>query len=120
MMLYLDDDTCAGELVGLLRKSGHDVEIPGDAALVGERDPVHLLHAIQARRAIVSQNYRDFVPLHKLVIGAGGGHPGVLLVRKDNKRTKDMRFSDIASAINKLERSRVPIANQQITLNDWQ
>lgn len=120
MILYLDDDTCAAELVGLLRKAGHDVQIPGDAGLAGERDPVHFLHAIQAGRAIVSQNYRDFVPLHKLVTGSGGEHPGVLLVRKDNKRTKDMKFSDIASAIGKLERLGISIVNQQITLNDWQ
>ena len=46
MKLYLDDDSVAVVLVALLQRGGHDVQIPADAGIDGEDDPVHLSHAV--------------------------------------------------------------------------
>ena len=44
MRLYLDDDSASPLLAKLLTQSGYDVELPRDAGLVGEDDPVHLTY----------------------------------------------------------------------------
>ena len=46
MRLYVDDDSVSGLLIRLLSNVGHDVEIPADAGLAGEEDPVHLTYAV--------------------------------------------------------------------------
>jgi hypothetical protein len=53
------------------------------------------------------------------VLTAGGGHPGILIVRFDNNPTRDMKSKDIVTAIGKLERSGTPLADQMIVLNQW-
>ena len=58
MRLYIDDDSVDPGLIRLLRRDGHDVQIPADAGLVGSSDQVHLAHAIRHRRAILTRNYR--------------------------------------------------------------
>lgn len=90
MNLYLDDDSCAGVLVAMLRKAGHDVRIPADVGMEGRHDAEHLLYNVRDGRVVLSGNYRDFEPLHHLVIGCSGVHFGILLVRKDNDPRKDM------------------------------
>jgi hypothetical protein len=71
MKLYLDDDSSEALLVALLKQAAHDVMLPVDVGLQGDRDAVHLTHAIRESRAIVSRNYRDFEVLHELVVHAG-------------------------------------------------
>jgi hypothetical protein len=51
--LYLDDDSVDPGLIRLLRRDGHDVEIPADVGFVASSDQVHLAHAIRHRRAIL-------------------------------------------------------------------
>jgi predicted nuclease of predicted toxin-antitoxin system len=85
MRLYLDDDSVDPGLIRLLRRDGHDVEVPADVGLAGSSDQVHLAHAIRHRRVIVTRNYRDFEALHDLVAVAGNGHHcGIVVVRFDN------------------------------------
>jgi len=69
MRLYLDDDSVDPGLIRLLRRDGHDVQVPADAGLAGSSDQVHLAHAIRHRRAIVTRNYRDYEALHDLIVG---------------------------------------------------
>lgn len=42
MRLYLDDDTASPLLAKLLRRAGHEIEMPGDAGMSGAPDPVRL------------------------------------------------------------------------------
>lgn len=60
MNLYLDDDMVKASLVARLRRAGHQVVLPSDAALASAWDPRHLLHAVQHRLLLVSKNHDDF------------------------------------------------------------
>jgi predicted nuclease of predicted toxin-antitoxin system len=74
MKIYLDDDSAWAVLVRLLNKEGHDVVIPADAGLAGEKDPEHFMFAIGNGRALLTHNHDDFELLHELVLLAGGHH----------------------------------------------
>jgi Domain of unknown function (DUF5615) len=104
MRLYLDDDSVDPGLIRLLRRDGHDVQIPADVGLLGNSDQVHLAHAIRQGRAILTRYYRDFEALHDLVVVAAGGHHfGILVVRFDRNPRNNMYAGDIARAVGKLE-----------------
>jgi hypothetical protein len=66
MRPYLDDDSAETLLVTLLRRAGHDVQIPADVGKAGQTDAVHFTHAIRESRALLSRNqnfHHEF--LHK-------------------------------------------------------
>ena len=119
MKLYLDDDTCAGLLVALLRNAGHDVMIPADVGMSGGHDAAHLLRSVVEGRVFLSHNYKDFEPIHKLVIGCSGSHTGIVLIRRDNDPSKNMTPKGIVTAIAKVEQAYPDLTNELITLNDW-
>lgn len=119
MKLYLDDDSVAVVLVALLRRAGHDVQIPADAGIDGQEDPVHLTHAVLQDRVLLSHNYRDFKLLHDLVVAVRGHHAGILVVRKDNDPKRDLTMHGIVRAIAKLLASGMPIADEYHILNHW-
>lgn len=119
MRLYLDDDSANALLVQLLQREGHDVQIPADAGMVGESDPSHLTHAIAEDRAILSGNFDDFEDLHELIMRARGHHPSILMVRKDNDPTRDLKPSGIVHAIRNLQNAGVPIIDEFHILNHW-
>jgi hypothetical protein len=119
MRLYLDDDSTEALLVGLLRRDGHDVQVPADVALVGQDDPKHLTHAVRADRALLSRNHDDFRSLHDLIIEVQGHYPGVLMVRRDNDPTRDMKPAGIVRAIRNLLAAGISIRDQFHILNHW-
>ena len=119
MRLYLDDDSTAAKLVALLRHAGHDVQIPADAGIAGEDDPVHLTYAVLQDRLLLSHNYRDFKQLHDLVMAVQGHHPGILVVRKDNDPKKDLNPPGIVRALAKLLASSILVADAYHILNHW-
>jgi hypothetical protein len=119
MNLYLDEDMAKGALVTRLRRAGHQVVVPADAALLGAWDPRHLLHAVQHGLVLISKNHDDFKDLHLLIQATSGQHPGMLVIRADNDPRRDMKDGDIAQAIHNLERAGVPVANEFHILNHW-
>ncbi len=119
MRLYVDDNLVDPHLVGLPRRAGHTVLLPADVGSAGASDPKHFLHSIRQAHALLSANYTDFEDLHDLVIGCGGQHAGVLLVRFDNDPKRDMKPGDIVRAIANLEACGLPIANELHVLNHW-
>jgi predicted nuclease of predicted toxin-antitoxin system len=119
MNLYLDDDSAKALLATLLRKAGHQVTVPTSVGLSGADDPDHLLHAVQQSLVLVTRNHDDFRILHLLVQATGGRHPGILVVRRDNDPTRDMKDRDIVRAIANLENVGVPIENDLHILNHW-
>jgi hypothetical protein len=119
MNLYLDDDSAKASLVRLLRTAGHQVVIPADAGLAGVSDPRHLTHTVGQRLVLLTRNHDDFEDLHTLVQATGGTHPGLLVVRLDNDRSRDMKDRDVVRAIANLERASVPVTNEFHVLNDW-
>jgi hypothetical protein len=90
MLLYLDDDSANHLLVKLISRAGHDVQIPADVSLSGQSDAVHLRNGIRCGRVCLTQNHEDFQELHDLVREARGTHPGLLVVRNDNDRKRDL------------------------------
>jgi predicted nuclease of predicted toxin-antitoxin system len=119
MRLYLDDDSCHGVLASLLRQAGHDVIVPNQVGTSGDNDPVHFAWSIRERRVIVSKNHGDFDELHRLVLASGGHHPGVIMIRQDNDRTRDLSLRGLVVAIRNLEASGVPTADKFIIINQW-
>jgi predicted nuclease of predicted toxin-antitoxin system len=119
MRIYLDDNAAERHLVTLLRKAGHSVTIPSEAGHTGATDPRHLLHAIGTACLLLTNDYADFTDLHELILGSGGGHPGILLVYSENDPTRDMTPRGITVAIGKLEASGMPLNNQLHVLNHW-
>jgi hypothetical protein len=121
MRLYIDDDSVDPSLLRVLRRDGHDVQIPADVGLAGSSDQVHLAHAIRSQRAVLTRNYRDFEALHDLVVSAATGHhAGILVVRFDNKPRNNMTLGDIARAVRNLESAGVPLTDSYYELNHWQ
>lgn len=70
MRLYLDDDTASAVLTNLLRKAGHEVQLPSDVGMSGAADAVHLTRAIHDNRVCVTKNHDDFWILHNLIMQA--------------------------------------------------
>jgi hypothetical protein len=119
MKLYLDDDAAKKSLVARLRKAGHTVFEPADAALSGAWDPRHLLHAVQNDLLLLTRNHDDYRDLHQLVQASSGPHSGILVVRSDNDPSRDMKDGDIVRALQNLESAGVPLANEFHILNHW-
>jgi predicted nuclease of predicted toxin-antitoxin system len=119
MRLYLDDDSAGALLVRLLRNAGHDVQIPLDTGLRGADDPVHFAHAIQEARVLLSHNHRDFRNLHNLIMLAGGHHPGVLIVRRDNDPHRDLKPKGIVRAVANLTAALSSLRDGFQVLNQW-
>jgi predicted nuclease of predicted toxin-antitoxin system len=121
MRLYIDDDSVDPGLIRLLRRDGHDVQVPADVGLAGSSDQAHLAHAIRDQRAILTRNHGDFDDLHDLVVSAAHGHhAGILAVRYDNNPRNNMSCGDIARAVRNLENAGVAIADSYHELNHWQ
>jgi predicted nuclease of predicted toxin-antitoxin system len=119
MRVYLDDNSASPLLAKLLRKAGHDPQLPSDVALAGKSDAVHLTHAIEQDRACLTKDYEDYLELHLLIGAAKGRHPGILVVREDNDPTRDLTAKGIVAAIRKLEAANAPIRDEYTILNKW-
>ncbi len=109
MRLYLDDDSAESLLVALLQQAGHDVQIPADAGMTGEFDSIHLAHAVREDRVLLSRNHNDFKSLHDLIVEVHGQYPGILIVRRDNDPSRDLKPAGIVRAIRNLTSAGIPI-----------
>jgi predicted nuclease of predicted toxin-antitoxin system len=119
MRIYLDDNTTDPLLVTELLKRGHGVEQPSKAAQSGASDARHLEYAIKQGLVVLTRDYEDFTDLHDVIVAARGEHPGIFLVRFDNDPTKDMKPGGMATAVDRIEASGVPLINQLFVLNHW-
>jgi predicted nuclease of predicted toxin-antitoxin system len=119
MNLYLDEDLSNPALVRALGRAGHDVQRPADVGLLGKADAVQFAHAIRQARTIVTRNYDDFEALHELLLAAAGRHFGILVIREDNNRRRDMKTPDIVRALRNLEASGLPMADEYHVLNHY-
>jgi Domain of unknown function (DUF5615) len=119
MNLYLDDDSAKALLATLLRKAGHLAIIPTSVGLSGADDADHLLQSVQQSLVLLTRNHDDYRVLHLLVQATGGRHPGIIVVRRDNDPTRDMKDREIVHAISNLEGAGVPIENDLHILNHW-
>jgi len=59
------DQHVSYQIAALLRAAGHDVETAYEVGLAAADDDVHLFHAAQERRMLLTHNAADFLLLHK-------------------------------------------------------
>jgi hypothetical protein len=90
-MRLLLDEMLAPAIARELRARGHDVEaIAGDPSREALPDPDVLALARAEHRAIVTNNLRDFRPLHHEAISPGGpGHYGMIFIPGSYRRTRN-------------------------------
>jgi predicted nuclease of predicted toxin-antitoxin system len=119
MKLYLDDNVASVTLVSHLRRAGHKATLPADVGTSGDSDAQHLAYAATNTLVCLTGDHEDFLHLHLLVRATGGRHPGILVVRRDNDATRDMKERDIVRAIANLQAATVPIENELHVLNHW-
>lgn len=118
-MRLLLDEMLSPAIARELRARGHDVqavaEHPDRAAL---SDPEVMLLARTERRVIVTNNVRDFRPLHAEAVTPGGpGHFGMIFMSGNYKRSKN----DIGRIIADLEAKLTLYPGDQDLANaeDW-
>jgi len=119
MRLYLDDDMDANVLIRFLQEEGHEVISPRAVAMRGAEDEAHLRYAAAYQCAVVTANVRDFLTLHQTWQEEGRHHAGILALYRENNPQRDMTYAQIARAISRLERARLPLQNTFQNLNMW-
>lgn len=118
MNLYLDDDMTNRVLIESLRMAGYDVQLPADVGRSGCQDAVHMLHAVESNRVLMTFNHDDFERLHELIVACRGTHPGILVVRRDGDK-RDLKPHKIVATIGRLLQSGDPISNHYTILNKY-
>lgn len=100
-MKLLLDEMLSPVIARELRTRGHDVQsVAGHPEREALSDPEVLALARAEQRAIVTNNVRDFRPMHvEAVMPGGTGHYGMIFMSGDYRRTK----SDIGRIIAALE-----------------
>jgi hypothetical protein len=119
MRIYLDDDSIDRMLHKALVAAGHQVLLPKTVGMSGKSDAEHFTYTIANDLVLLTANYDDYGLLHILIQTAGGHHPGLLLVRKDGERKRDMKPHQIVSAISKLIASQPDLKNHCLVLNPY-
>ena len=119
MRLYLDDNITDRRVVTHLQRVGHAVVLPTEVGHTGASDAQHFTATIRHRAVLLTQNYKDFIELHDLILTAGGRHPGLLLLYTENDPTRDMTARSIAVAVSRVEAAAVPLENHVYILNHW-
>ena len=80
LRFYLDEDCQAIALASALRQHGIDVLTTNEAGLSGVDDETQLRQAADGERVLVTNNIRDFVPLHLRWLAEGHpAHAGIVL-----------------------------------------
>ena len=70
---FYADEHIPPTVIEEIRRRGGDITTVKDAGLRGAADEVHFIHAVAARRAILTQD-TDFLQLH----ASGRPHPGII------------------------------------------
>jgi len=63
-----------------LRAAGHLIYLPSELGVGGQADELHLAQATELEAVLVTQNRRDFAPLHHKWAAEQREHAGILLV----------------------------------------
>lgn len=88
-MRALLDEQLSPQIAVLLRQRGYDVVAVADRAdLVGRSDRIVLEAASAERRAVVTNNIKDFRPLATEWLARGRAHGGLILLPSSRTRTR--------------------------------
>jgi hypothetical protein len=94
------DEMLSPAIARELREHGHDVLAIADSEWAALSDPEVMALARTERRAVVTNNLRDYRPLHADAVTPGGpGHFGMIFMPGSYRRTR----ADIGRIISALE-----------------
>jgi predicted nuclease of predicted toxin-antitoxin system len=119
MRFLIDENLSSPRLASRLRAQRHDPVLARDVGLLSATDTRVLIYSIAQALPVLTQDSEDFEDLHDLVLAAAGHHAGILIVRFDNDPRHNLTDRGIATAISKLESSRVPMSDRIHVLNQW-
>ena len=77
--LPLDEDCQTHALASVLRQHGLDIITTNEAGTRGTTDIWQLSAAFAGGRVLVTNNIRDFVPLHRGWLNEGRAHRGIIV-----------------------------------------
>lgn len=98
-MRALLDEQLSPQIAALLRQSGHDVVAVAERGdLIGRSDRIILDLASAERRAVITNNIKDFRPLAAERLARGQRHGGLILLPSTRTRTRAL-VDRLASAI---------------------
>ena len=104
-MRALLDEQLSPEIATLLRERGYDVVAVADRTeLIGSSDRVLLEVASGERRAVITNNVKDFRPLAAERLARGQTHGGLILLPSSRTRTR-ASVERLAAAIESVLRS---------------
>lgn len=104
-MRALLDEHLSPRIAVTLRERGHDVVAVGEREdLIGCIDRTVLEAATAERRAVVTNNVKDFRPLAAERLARGQGHGGLILLPSTRTRTRAM-VEPLANAIENVVRA---------------
>jgi Domain of unknown function (DUF5615) len=113
------DEMLSPAIARELQARGHDVQsVAGHAEREALPDPAVLALARAERRAIVTNNVRDFRPLHTEAVTPGGsGHYGMIFMSGNYRRTRSDTGRIIAALEAKL--TQHPGDDALANAEDW-
>jgi Domain of unknown function (DUF5615) len=113
------DEMLSPAIARELTARGHDVQcIAGHPDREALSDPEVLALARTERRAVVTNNVRDFRPLHvEAVMPGGAGHYGMIFMSGNYRRTKD-DIGRIAAAL-EAKINQYPDHDDLANAEDW-
>ena len=99
-MRLLLDEHYDSEIAGQLRSRGHDVSAVGERPeLAGRDDRAVLAVAVAERRAVVTENARDFAVLGREALLEGAEHHGLVLVSPRAFPRSKRSFGSLVAAL---------------------
>ncbi len=81
LTLYLNENL-SWRIARALREYGYDVISSHEAGMDEEEDPSQFAFAVEQERAVVTNNFADFIALHEEYLKNNTTHYGVILTTK--------------------------------------
>ncbi|HUY54434.1 MAG TPA: DUF5615 family PIN-like protein [Candidatus Nanopelagicaceae bacterium] len=101
-MRLLLDEQLSPEIAKQLQRRGHDVLSVAEAGLRGHDDAAVLVWASSQERAVVTNNIRDFRPLHANYLSAAIPHYGIILLPSSKFSLRLESLGDVVTALERL------------------
>lgn len=101
-MRLLLDEQLSTAVAKQLKRRGHDVVVVSEVGLRGSDDAAVLAWATEERRALVTNNIRDFRPLHAAHVTSQTPHFGIVLVSSVGYDLARRRLGPLVGALETL------------------
>lgn len=114
LKLYLNENL-SWRIARALREYGYDVISSQEAGMNQEDDPPQFAFAIEQERAVVTNNFADFIALHEEYLAHNTTHYGVIFTTKCPISVLVRRLRTLLGSI-----SREQMINQIRWLNEFE